>query len=109
MSKEQKLDRRSFMGQALGISTAAPAVANLLAKPSRSAQLHRPNIVFIYTDDQRWDAIRAIGRQSWLSTNLDRLLQQGANFRNSFVTLSLCARVFEGARKANPLHDVCRS
>jgi N-acetylglucosamine-6-sulfatase len=59
---------------------------------AQSAPLRRPNFIFVYTDDQRWDAIRAIGRQTWLQTpNMDRLMKEGAWFRNSFVTTSLCS------------------
>jgi N-acetylglucosamine-6-sulfatase len=51
-----------------------------------------PNFVFIFTDDQRWDAVSAFGRQPWLRTpNMDRLVREGASFRNSFVTTSLCS------------------
>lgn len=75
--------RREFLSCVAG-SGAAPAI--LTAAP------RRPNFLFIYTDDQRWDAIAAIGRQSWLRTpNLDQLLRQGAWFRNAFVTTSLCS------------------
>jgi N-acetylglucosamine-6-sulfatase len=76
--------RRQFLQGA-----AAPAVfAGGSAAPARK----RPNFLFIYTDDQRWDAIRALGRQPWLRTpNMDRLVHQGANFRNAFVTTSLCS------------------
>ena len=33
-----------------------------------------------------------MGRQPWLRTpNMDRLMTRGANFRNAFVTTSLCS------------------
>lgn len=58
----------------------------------RAAPRRRPNFVFIYTDDQRWDAVAALGRQTWLRTpNMDRLVREGAVFRNAFVTTSLCS------------------
>ena len=51
----------------------------------------RPNIVFILTDDQRYDEIAAIGNFPWLKTpNLDRLVNNGVTFENAFVTTSLC-------------------
>jgi N-acetylglucosamine-6-sulfatase len=76
------MNRRQFL-------QAAPAAAAVsAAAPSKK----RPNFLFIYTDDQRWDAIRALGRQPWLRTpNMDRLVREGANFRNAFVTTSLCS------------------
>ncbi len=63
-----------------------------LAGRAAAAPAKRPNFLFIYTDDQRWDAVGALGRQPWLRTpHLDRLVRQGANFRNAFVTTSLCS------------------
>jgi arylsulfatase A-like enzyme len=59
----------------------------------------RPNFVFIYTDDQRWDALGVVQREQgekarfpWFQTpNLDRLATEGVRFRNAFVVNSLCA------------------
>ena len=52
---------------------------------------NKPNIIFILTDDQRYDEIGAVGNFPWLVTpNLDKLLKEGINFENAFVTTSLC-------------------
>jgi arylsulfatase A-like enzyme len=59
----------------------------------------RPNFLFIYTDDQRWDAMGVVQREHgdkarfpWLKTpNMDRLAAQGVRFRNAFVVNALCA------------------
>src|SRR5271155_5502970 len=59
----------------------------------------RPNLVFVYTDDQRWDAMGVVQREQgdkarfpWLKTpNMDRLAAEGVRFRNMFVVNSLCA------------------
>ena len=49
----------------------------------------RPNVVVVFTDDQRWDTI---GSASFLKTpNLDRLAREGARFANAFCTTSLCS------------------
>src|SRR5215210_3883999 len=64
------------------------------AEPAR-----RPNFLFIYTDDQRWDALGVVQREQgerarfpWFETpNLDRLASEGVRFRNAFVVNSLCA------------------
>jgi arylsulfatase A-like enzyme len=71
----------------LAAATAAPAAAR------------RPNFVFIFTDDQRWDAMGVVQREQgaqarfpWFETpNMDRLAAGGVRFRNAFVTLSLCS------------------
>lgn len=72
-------------------------VATLVALPTRAAE--RPNFLFIYTDDQRWDALGVVQREQgerarfpWFATpNMDRLAASGVRFRNAFVTMSLCS------------------
>lgn len=67
--------------------------------PRAAVAEDRPNFVFIYTDDQRWDALSCVqeeqgekGRFPWLeSPNLDKLASEGVRFRNAFVVLALCA------------------
>src|SRR3954454_4829930 len=63
------------------------------APPARGAEptASRPNIVFIMTDDQRWDALSCTGHPFLKTPNIDRLASEGALFQNYFVTLSLCS------------------
>lgn len=52
----------------------------------------RPNIIFILTDDQRYDLMGFTGRFPWIKTpNIDALAQNGLYFKNAFVTTSLCS------------------
>ena len=51
----------------------------------------RPNLVMIFTDDQRYDAVGYAGNDAVHTPNLDRLAQQGLIFRNCFVNTSICA------------------
>jgi len=52
----------------------------------------RPNIIFILTDDQRYDAVGFTGHFPWLQTpNLDRIRHEGVYFPNAFTTHSICA------------------
>jgi arylsulfatase A-like enzyme len=59
----------------------------------------RPNIVYMYADDWRWDCLGVEqkergdkGRFPWLETpRMDKLAQEGVRFRNSFVVNSLCS------------------
>ncbi len=55
------------------------------------AQSARPNIVFILTDDQRWDAMSCAGHPFIKTPNLDRIAREGVLFRNAFVTTPLCS------------------
>lgn len=50
------------------------------------------NVIFILTDDHRYDFMGFTGRLPWLQTpNMDRLYKEGAWFKNAFVTTSLCS------------------
>jgi len=52
----------------------------------------RRNVIFILTDDHRYDALGFLKAQPWLETpNLDRLASEGAHFKNAFVTTALCS------------------
>lgn len=62
-------------------------------------RLERPNIIFIYADDLRYDAIGAVQREQgdaarwpWLQTpHMDRLFESSIRYRQSFVVNSLCS------------------
>jgi arylsulfatase A-like enzyme len=50
----------------------------------------RPNIIFILTDDQRWDALGAMGNTIIQTPNMDKLASAGILFKNAYVTTSIC-------------------
>lgn len=50
-----------------------------------------PNVLFILTDDLRYDAIGLGGSKHLKTPNIDRLGQEGVYFRNTFCTTALCS------------------
>ncbi|WP_269523047.1 sulfatase family protein [Coraliomargarita parva] len=50
----------------------------------------RPNILLIYTDQQRWDALGANDNPEIHTPNLDRLAKQSVSFDNCFVQNPVC-------------------
>lgn len=58
---------------------------------TRAAEARRPNVLFILTDDQRWDALGLAGNRHLKTPNIDRLGREGVYFRNAFCTTSLCS------------------
>jgi arylsulfatase A-like enzyme len=60
----------------------------------------KPNIIFILTDDQRWDALGYAGNKIIQTPEMDKLAQSGAYFRNGIVTTPICsasrASIFSG-------------
>lgn len=53
-------------------------------------QEQHPNIIFLLTDDQRWDAMGVMGNPVIQTPNMDRLASEGVLFQNAFVTTSIC-------------------
>lgn len=58
---------------------------------SKAAAVDRPNIIFVLTDDPRWDAAGCMGHPFLKTPNLDRIAREGAKFTNYFVTIPLCS------------------
>ena len=67
-------------------------VVLLLAPQARASEARRPDIVFIMTDDQSFDALDGTGRFPFFRMpNVDRLAERGVRFSNAFVTTSICS------------------
>ncbi|MEC8588398.1 MAG: sulfatase-like hydrolase/transferase, partial [Pseudomonadota bacterium] len=50
------------------------------------------NVIYILSDDHRYDFMGFTGKVPWLKTpNLDRLAAEGAYFPNAYVTTALCS------------------
>ncbi len=79
------------------VSILALAILALCAAASRPAAgqeraLERRNVVFILSDDHRYDFMSFMSTPSFLETpNLDRLAAGGMHIRNAFVSTSLCS------------------
>ena len=70
--------------------------AILLARPAPlhaagSAPRSRPNIIFILSDDIRWNAMSCAGHPALKTPHIDRLANEGVRFANMFCTTSLCS------------------
>lgn len=55
------------------------------------AQQQQPNIILIYTDDQRFDVLGANGNPVIQTPVLDKLANEGIRFTNAHVVFSLCS------------------
>ncbi|HYW94606.1 MAG TPA: sulfatase [Bacteroidales bacterium] len=50
------------------------------------------NVIFILSDDHRYDFMSFMNKVPWLQTpNMDRMAAMGAHMQNAFVTTSLCS------------------
>lgn len=52
--------------------------------------MRRPNILLLYTDQQRWDAVAASGNAEIRTPNLDRLAADAVRFERFFVQCPVC-------------------
>jgi len=50
-----------------------------------------PNVLFISTDQQTWDAVSAYGNPHVNTPNIDRLVEHGVSFMRSYCTDPVCA------------------
>ncbi len=50
----------------------------------------KPNVLFILTDDHRWDGLGCYGNASIRTPNLDRLAREGARLDRFYVASPLC-------------------
>ena len=53
----------------------------------------KPNILFFFTDDQRFDTIRALGYEQVVTPNIDRLVERGTTFTNAYIMGGSCPAV----------------
>ena len=53
----------------------------------------RPNIIFFFTDDQRFDTIHALGNQEIVTPHMDSWVRQGTTFTNAYIMGGTCPAV----------------
>lgn len=68
---------------------AIPVAAKTPASAKSAKQT--PNIIFILTDDQRWDALGYAGNTIIQTPQMDRLAREGTCFRNAFSSTPISA------------------
>ena len=54
-------------------------------------EAQKPNIIFILTDDQRFDALGYAGNKLISTPEMDKLAKTGTYFENAMVTTPICA------------------
>jgi arylsulfatase A-like enzyme len=92
------LTRRSFVGAGamaggvghLGFKSLSGAQTGASAQVKSSGR-RPPNVVFVLTDDQRWNCLGLAPDSVMKTPNIDRLGREGVYFRNAFCTTSICS------------------
>ncbi|MFZ0390939.1 MAG: sulfatase [Calditrichia bacterium] len=96
--KIKTCSRRKFLGT-MAAAGALPLLGQSIPSQKTGSDSLRKmpntkprNLVFILSDDHRYDFMSFMGKPSFLQTpGLDRLAREGAHLQNSFVTTSLCS------------------
>lgn len=84
-----QITRRDAL-KAAGFALAGSLLGSQFAG-SRASAGQKPNIVFIMSDDHRWNHLGVQGHP-WVQTpNLDKMAKEGILFNNAFCTTSLCS------------------
>ncbi|WP_372772908.1 sulfatase-like hydrolase/transferase [Mangrovibacterium sp.] len=68
----------------------------------------KPNIIFLMTDDQRWDNMGCYGKPEFNTPNIDRLSEQGVTFDKAYYAVAICmpSRVTMVTGRFNSNHRV---
>jgi len=53
--------------------------------PDVRAQKKRPNILILFTDDQRFSTLNALNNPEVRTPNMDRLMRNGTTFTHNFI------------------------
>ena len=95
----KNMTRRSFMGAVAGSVAATTGADRTFAeetlvregKKGRSSMGGKqPNILFIMTDQQRFDTIAALGNSEIYTPNFDRLVRRGVSFTHAYSSCPVC-------------------
>ncbi|MDP7049033.1 MAG: sulfatase-like hydrolase/transferase [Verrucomicrobiota bacterium] len=65
------------------------ALIGAIASTSAAAAAKRPNVLFIFTDDQRPDAFGALGNPDIRTPNMDRIINSGFVFNQAYIQGSM--------------------
>lgn len=89
-SLPESVCRRGLLLIALAsVASLTAVVDQVVAKEGAS----RPNILFVLSDDQRWDTIHALGNNEIQTPNLDQLVESGFHFNNVYCMGSMTPAV----------------
>jgi len=50
----------------------------------------RPNILFVFSDQQRWDTVGCYGQPLGITPNLDHMAEEGVRFEHAFTCQPVC-------------------
>lgn len=80
-----------WIGSLLTVSLLPAPLSAAETEPATPAEVRPPNVVFILSDDHRYDVMSFLGHP-WVETPaMDAMARDGVYFKNAMVTTSLCS------------------
>jgi len=80
----EKQSRRDFL-RTTGLGVTALGLTRFLNLSCMRRQPERPNVVFLFTDDQRFDTIHVLNNPEIKTPNMDRLVHRGVTFTRAHI------------------------
>ncbi len=97
------MDRRDFL-RAAGVTATSFSLPGCVSKSIANSE-KAPNLLFIMTDQQRFDALSYAGNKILNTPNMDRIAREGAWFKNTYTQCAVCtparASMLTGCTVAN--------
>jgi len=87
----RSMNRREFL-TTVGASAATLLMPQLGrgAQPNRESKMSKPNLLFIFTDEQRQDTMRAYGNARIRTPNMDALAEKSVVFTRAYDSQPVC-------------------
>ncbi|MGB9588231.1 MAG: sulfatase-like hydrolase/transferase [Armatimonadota bacterium] len=91
----ERCTRRDFLKGSSAVIAAMGVSSRVLGR-SKEAQVGNggpqmpPNILFLFSDQQRWDTLGCYGQSLPITPNLDRMAAEGTKFELAFTTQPVC-------------------
>lgn len=78
------------------------------AQSKKNKESKHPNIIFLMTDDQRWDNMGCYGKPEFYTPNINKLSKEGITFDNAYYAVAICmpSRVTMMTGRYNSNHRV---
>ncbi|MFW6223204.1 MAG: sulfatase-like hydrolase/transferase [Bacteroidota bacterium] len=84
------MKKQIILSASVGLLVACQQQGN---KQAEQKGQEKPNILFLFADDQRFNTIHALGNDEIITPNLDKLVQNGTTFENAYINGSYSGAV----------------
>ena len=104
-----RLGRRSFLKGTMGVCALGLAgCKKRLVRPVEKNEGKRPNLLFMFTDQQSFDMLGCYGNESVITPNIDKFAGEGVRFNHCISSSPVCspmrAMLFSGQ---HPMYNGC--